>query len=181
MLHITIPEGESWDEKNEVFITTKPVTLKMEHSLLSLSKWEFKYEKPFLDPRTKITYREQLDYFKCMTISPNVDDTIYLSMPRSTVDEITDYINKKATATWINSRKNGKAPSRTIWTSELIYFQMIQCGIPFECEKWHLNRLIMLIRVCQEETNKQKMSTSEIRARNKKLNAARKARHHTHG
>lgn len=183
MLTLTLSGNELWDETTESFIQVKPTTLTLEHSLIALSKWEFKWEKPFLDPETKITYTEQLDYFRCMTITPKVDPIVYLAMSVNDVNVIDNYIQKKATATWFSKRKNNKKPIKpVIWTSELIYYQMIQCGIPFECEKWHLNRLLTLIRICQEKSNPEKVSKKDAMAYNKALNKARRAKHarHTH-
>ena len=40
--------------------------------------------------------------------------------------------------------------------SELIYWYMSQLGIPFECDKWNLNRLLTLIRLAAAKQNNQK-------------------------
>lgn len=179
MLNITIPEREFYDETNEEFITLKEQKLQMEHSLISLSKWESKWHKPFLDDRTSKTREESMDYFKCMTLTQNVDPLTFATMPSECVDQINAYIENQMTATWFN--ENNQSKSREIQTSEILYYYMIKLGIPFECQKWHLNRLITLIRVCSLRDNPQKMSKEETMRTNRELNEARKKQHNTKG
>ena len=132
MLEITIPAREFYDEASGSFFYTKERTLTMEHSLVSLSKWESKWNKAFLSKTDKTT-EETLDYFRCMTITRNVEP-------------------------------------------------MIALNIPFECQKWHLNRLITLIKVCNVKSQPpKKMSKGEIMRRNASLNAARRKSLHTRG
>ena len=179
MLRLTIPAQELWDDKKECFIQTKEQTLQLEHSLVSLSKWEAKYHKPFLTKDDK-TYEETLYYIQCMTITQNVNPEVYNGLTSENIKQIHDYIEDPMTATTINSRNTGN--SRRIMTSELIYFYMLSFGIPVEFQKWHLNRLITLIRVCEiENAPNKKMSRSEIMSRNSALNKARKAKLHTKG
>lgn len=173
MLVITIPASELWDERGEQFVPIKETRLQLEHSLVSISKWEAKWHKPFLSDKDKSS-EEILDYIRCMTLTKNVDSTVYFIIDQNTVKQITDYINDSMTATWFSEKPGGKS-KKTVATSELIYYWMISFGIPFECQKWHLNRLLTLIRVCSEKNApKKKMSAKEINARNKALNAQRR-------
>lgn len=171
MLEINIPANELYDEKNNLFINTKAVTIYLEHSLISLSKWESKHEKPFLKEDEK-TYDEIMDYIKCMTITKNVDPLCYLALTSENVDRIQKYIDAKMTATTINE-KPSHGP-KSVLTSEVIYAMMIELNIPLECEKWHLNRLIMLIRVLRiRASGPKKMSRSDMLAQRRELNKQR--------
>lgn len=173
MLQIDIPAGEFFDDKRNEFIYTKPVSLTLEHSLVSLSKWESKWCKPFLVKEKKST-EEILDYIKCMTLTQNVDPNIYLSLTSDNVEKITKYIDHPHSATIIHDDPNAPRSRETV-TSELIYYWMIEFRIPFECQKWHLNRLLTLIRVCNIKNKPpKKMSQSQIMSRNTALNAARR-------
>lgn len=179
MITITIPENELFDDDTQSFIHIKPQKIQLEHSLLSISKWESKWHKPFLSREDK-TNEELIDYIQCMTITPNVDQMVYYAIPGKEIARINEYINDPMTATTISDK--GKN-SREIITSEIIYYNMIALGIPFECQKWHINRLTMLIRVCDIKNNgsNKKMSTNEILARNRALNAQRRKRLNTRG
>lgn len=180
MLQITIPATELWDESKEEFINIKEQKLQLEHSLVSLSKWESKWCKPFLS-NDKKTEEETIDYIKCMTITQNVNPDIYLYIPNDIRDEIKRYIDAPMTATWFNETKGGKANSEQI-TSELIYYWMISQNIPFKCEKWHLNRLLTLIKVCNIKSQPpKKMSKKALMSRNAALNAARRKQLNTRG
>ncbi len=180
MLRITIPATELWDEDKEEFINTKEQTLQLEHSLVSLSKWESKWNKPFLSKDAK-TEEEELDYIKCMTITQNVDPNVYNFMPLNVREEIKEYINAPMTATWFSEDKTSKSNSEQI-TSELVYYWMIAQNIPFECEKWHLNRLLTLIKVCNIKSQPpKKMGKKAIMSRNAALNAARRKQLNTKG
>lgn len=183
MLEITIPSTEYYDDKNSCFMQTKEQKLKLEHSLVSLSKWESKWHKPFLSTSKKQrhTYEETIDYIRCMTITQNVNPDIYYALTESNMKEVEDYIANPMTATWF-SNKRQSPPSRKIITSEVIYYWMVEEGIPFECEKWHLNRLMTLIKVCSEErSGGKKMSQKDIYRQNRALNAARRKQHNTRG
>ena len=183
MLRITIPATELWDENKEEFITIKEQTLQLEHSLVSLSKWESKWCKPFLSKDIK-TEEETLDYIRCMTITQNVDPDVYNFIPNNIREEIKEYIEAPMTATWFNDDKNGKGGkgnSEQI-TSELVYYWMIAQNIPFECEKWHLNRLLTLIKVCNVKNQPpKKMGKKALMSRNAALNAARRKQLNTKG
>ena len=180
MLQIVIPGQELWDEQKQEFINTKEQVLQLEHSLISLSKWESKWCKVFLSKQEK-TQEETIDYIKCMTITPNVDPEVYNHLTRENIKEIEDYIAAPMTATYFSSDNAGKS-SREQVTSELIYYWMIALNIPFECQKWHLNRLLTLIKVCNIKNQPpKKMSKREIMSRNAALNAARRQQLNTKG
>ena len=180
MLQITIPAVELWDERKQEFVTTKEQTLQLEHSLVSLSKWESKWCKPFLTKEEK-TFEETLDYIKCMTITQNVDPEVYNYLTKENIEEINKYIEAPMTATYFSDDKTAK-PSREQITAELIYYWMIALNIPFECQKWHLNRLLTLIKVCNIKNQPpKKRSKKEIMSRNAALNAARRKRLNTSG
>ena len=180
MLQITIPGIELWDESREIFTQTKEQTLQLEHSLVSLSKWESKWGKAFLSKQEK-TYEETIDYIKCMTITQNVDPNVYNHLSKSIIDKITEYIEAPMTATYF-SKEQSSGNSREQVTSELIYYWMIALNIPFECQKWHLNRLLTLIRVCNiKKQAPKKMSKRAIMSRNAALNAARRKQLNTRG
>lgn len=180
MLEIVIPGREWWDSSKEEFVTTKDTKLVLEHSLVSLSKWEAKWKKPFISKENK-TLAETLDYVRCMTISQNVDPSIYLLITNEQLKTIEDYINDPMTATWFREEKS--RPNREQITSELIYYWMVASGIPFDpCQKWHLNRLFVLIKICSIKNQPDKnMPKSEIYKSNAALNAARRKRMGTKG
>ena len=180
MLQITVPATEIFDEVTSEFISTKEQTLHLEHSLVSISKWESKWEKPFLKKEDR-TEEEVVDYIKCMTLTQNVNPDVYKCLTKDNLDEIDKYINAQMTATWFSEDKTGKK-SREIITSEIIYYWMISLNIPFECQKWHLNRLLTLIRVCDlKNAPPKKMSKSELLRRNRQLNEARKKAANSNG
>ena len=180
MLQITIPAGEQWDEINQVFINTKEQTLQLEHSLVSLSKWESKWCKAFLTKNEK-TDEETIDYIKCMTTTQNVDPNVYNCLTKENIEQVKKYIEAPMTATYFSEEHSGKS-SREQVTSELIYYWMIALNIPMECQKWHLNRLLTLIRVCNIKNQPpKKMSKRAIMSRNAALNAARRKQLNTRG
>jgi hypothetical protein len=172
MLKIIIPAIEMFDESKSEFIYTKEQTLNLEHSLVSLSKWESKWNKPFLTKDEK-TIEETIDYVKCMTITQNVDDSIYKYLTDNNLLQVKEYIESSMTATKFSNER--KTINREIITAEIIYYWMIILNIPFECQKWHLNRLLTLINVCNiKNTPPKKMSRRELASRNASLNAARR-------
>lgn len=181
MLYVTVPSVELWDEAKEEFVKTKEQTLQLEHSLVSISKWEAKWCKVFLSKKEK-TYEETIDYIKCMTITQNVSPDTYKYLSKDNIEQINDYISAPMTATWFSEDKSGSRSSSEQVTSELIYYWMIAFNIPFECQKWHLNRLLTLIRVCNIKNKPaKKMSKSDIMRRNASLNAARRKQLNTNG
>ena len=180
MLEIVIPETEQWDEVNQEFITSNRQILRLEHSLVSLSKWESKWKKPFLSNKEK-TYEETIDYIKCMTLTQNVNDTVYNLLDKDNIEKINKYIGDPMTATTFKEDPNKKG-GREIITSELIYYWMISLNIPFECQKWHLNRLLTLIKVCGIKNQPpKKMSKRDVMSRNAALNAARRKQMNSRG
>lgn len=179
MLKITIPSSEAYDETKEEFVYYKEEILHLEHSLVSISKWESKWNKPFLSSSDK-SVEEILDYVRCMSDDEELDYTTLVRMSSENIETINNYINAPMTATTFTdlSKKGG----REIITSEIVYYWMIALNIPFECQWWHLNRLLTLIRVCNLKNNPpKKMSKSEVMARNKALNEARKKEYNTRG
>lgn len=176
MLTIVVPPSEEFNQETSEFHTYPGGTLQLEHSLISLSKWESKWHKPFLSDKDK-TNEELRDYIRCMTVTQKVDPDIYTHLTRRNVQDINAYINDPMTATWFTERPGqhvGRKSSEAI-TSELIYYWMIAFGIPVEFERWHLNRLLTLIRVCEVKNQpSKKMSKKDIYAQNRALNAARR-------
>lgn len=185
MLEITIPASEIYDSENNLFITVHEQTIKLEHSLVSLHKWEKKYHKPFISEE-KMTHEETVDYIRCMTITQNVDPLVYKMLTPKNIEEVNKYIEDPMTATWISSANEqegktwGKKKKETI-TAELIYYWMIALQIPMECQKWHLNSLLMLIQVCNIKNDPKKMNKKDRYLHNKALNESRKAKYHTRG
>ena len=175
MLQIVIPSQEYYDEIKNEFVTIKGQVLQLEHSLVSISKWESKWNKPFLSKEKKTT-EEFLDYVRCMTLTQNVNPMVYRSINQDIANKILSYIEAPRSATWFNESKLPARRSSEVVTSELIYYWMVALQIPFECQKWHLNRLMTLIRICNIKNNpkQKKMSKSEILSRNAALNAARR-------
>ena len=181
MLQIKVPlTSEGWDEERQEFVEPEYKTLQLEHSLISLSKWESKWCKCFFSKESK-TAEETIDYIKCMTLTQNVKQDVYDHLTKENIDEINKYIEAPMTATHFYEDKNNR-PSREAITSELIYYWMIALNIPFECQKWHINRLLTLIRVCNVKNQPpKKMSKRELMSRNAALNAARRKQLNTHG
>ena len=181
MLKITIPATELWDESSERFIYTKEQTLQLEHSLVSLSKWESKWNKPFFSKEEK-TIEETLDYIKCMTLTQNVDPKVYNSLTDDNIRQINMYIDSAMTATTF-SKSIGDKKNREIVTSELIYYWMIALNIPLECQKWHINRLFTLIRVCniKNQPAGKKQNQKELASYYAQLNKERRAKLNSKG
>lgn len=180
MLTITVPGIELFDNEKQEFIDSESIELKLEHSLVSLSKWESIYEKPYLGSEQKTT-EEALNYVFAMIVSPEVTIDILNQFSTENIEAISNYIEAKRTATWFNEVRSSPKSNETI-TSELIYYWMTMFNIPIECENWHLNRLFTLIRICNLKNSKpKKMSRSEIAARNREINASRRAKLGTTG
>lgn len=175
MLSITIPACEMWDERNQEFLYFPGQTLQLEHSLVSISKWESKWCKPFLTDEEKGT-EEMIDYIRCMTLTQNVDPKIYGHLSDDNLLEIQRYIDAPMTATAFSIDPSERGSGATI-TAEIIYYWMVSYNIPFECQKWHLNRLLTLVKVCERKNRPpKKMSQKAIMSRNARLNAQRRAR-----
>lgn len=181
MLKIVIPPSDMWDERKNEFVPIPGCELQLEHSLVSISKWEAKWNKTFLSKVHK-TNEETLDYIKCMTITQNVNPIIYTAITDKQISEISAYINAPMTAVHFSDDDTKQNSRRTV-TSEVIYSWMIALNIPVEFQKWHLNRLLTLIRVCniENQPKKKRHSSKEILSRNAALNAARRQRYNTKG
>lgn len=183
MLTVTIPDYEGFNEETQEFVNVKGATIQLEHSLISLKKWEQKWHIPFLDNTKKKTLEHTIDYIRCMTINPNVDPNVYNYIPNDVIKQITDYIKDPMTATWFsnNSNKKGASSRGMVLTAEVIYYQMLSRGIPIELQKWHLNSLLTLIRVFDSMGSTNKMGTAEWASQRSALNAARRAKLNTKG
>lgn len=175
MLKLEIPSTEFFNNKTQEFYEIKGRTLTLEHSLVSISKWESITRKSFMEVSKSFTRSDFLLYAKCMTITSNVPDILYEALSNKNINEIVKYIETDQTASWISNQPEKKSKKREVVTSELIYYWMIAYNIPFECEKWHLSRLMMLIRICQVKSDKpKKMSKSEAMKQQRRLNAERR-------
>lgn len=183
MLKLVIQEVELYDELNNEFIKTKRQTLQLEHSLVALSRWESKWKKSFIG-NEKITNEEFMDYVRCMTITQNVNPNVYRAITEELKNEIKRYMNDPMSATTIANVRKASGFKETI-TSELIYYWMVSFRIPFECQKWHLNRLLTLIQICGEKNTPPKerarQSHRDILNRNRLLNEQRRAAINTRG
>lgn len=179
MLTIKI-RPELFDEESQKFVTSEDYELHLEHSLVSLSKWESKHEKPYLGKDAKSS-EEVLSYIQAMVIDDDVPPDFIYRLSTDNIQQIDAYLNAKYSATWFNDTPNAPKSSEVI-TSELIYYWMTVYQIPIECERWHLNRLFNLIKICNLKNQKpKKMSRSEMAARNRELNAQRRAQLGTRG
>jgi len=180
MLKLTITGTEFYDEEIETFESVDGFDLELEHSLLSVSKWETKYKKPFLSSEQK-TAEETFYYIEAMIVSPNYPDDFLQRLSQTDIGRINEYIESSESATTFGMMPERKGRGEVI-TSELIYYWMVGFTIPFECERWHLNRLLALIRICNiKNAPPTKMSRGEIARRNRDLNAARRAQYGTSG
>lgn len=180
MLLLTVPlEPERWDEDNEEFIPPKTQELRLEHSLVSLSKWESKWCKPFLS-QIKKTDEETLDYIRFMTITQNVNPDTYYHLNNIHIKQIEEYISAPMSAAKFKEDENNNRSKLNgeIITAETLYWYLITLQIPFECQKWHLNRLVAFIRFCCAKNEKPRPMTA---AERKALNEARKKKHNTRG
>lgn len=181
MLQITVPGTELYDEVTNEFITIKEQTLTLEHSLVSLSKWESKWCKPFLS-KDGLTTEQTIDYIRCMTITQNVPPITYSLVTNENIKAVEEYINAPMTATWFSDEKKGGRASGEVVTAELIYYWMIALQIPMKCEKWHLNRLLTLVRVCNIKNQPpKKMGKRATMSRNSAINAARRKQLNSNG
>ena len=179
---ITVPAISAWDEANQMFVDFPSVTLTFVHSLVSLSEWEARYHKPFVG--MKMSREDLLSYIECMCITKNVDPAIFRCLPGNVLDELSKYIGDPMTATVITSMDEGPAGNKegTFVTSELLYYYMFSYNIPKDCEKWHLNRLITLIRIFSEKNKPdKKMDHKKWMTKRNGINAARRARMHSKG
>lgn len=186
MLEVVVQETDIFDEENEIFINIPETKLQLEHSLLSIKKWESVWHKPFLGKEKSM--EEIRDYIRCMTIPRGyVNPLIYQFMPYETIKQITDYIHDPMTATWFtsvedNGRIGAQKHSKETVTAEIIYYWMITLQIPVQFEQWHLNQLLTLIRVVNEKNAPEKKVDKKTAAKQRAmLNAQRRAKHKTRG
>jgi hypothetical protein len=181
VLRINVTLETGFDESTSSFVALESFPLELEHSLASLSKWESEHEKVFLGDAKK-TAEETLSYIKAMTLNSDVPPEVYEKLSEKNVEDILKYTGAKMTATWFNERDN---PSKEVITAEIIYYWMVSLNIPFECEHWHLNKLLTLVKVCnlknKPEKGKPKMSKAEMAAERRRLNAERRAQSGTSG
>lgn len=181
MLEIHIDGKEFWNQEKEEFVNTKGITLRLEHSLISMSKWEAKYKRPYLSDGPK-TLQETYDYIAFMSLDRNVNMTELEGITEEDYNKILDYIHDPMTATKISKNVKNKPNSKHVLTSEEIYYDMTALNIPFECEKWHLNRLLTLIEIASIKNEPpKKMSKGEIYKQNAELNRARRTKYHSKG
>lgn len=194
MLVLKIESRQLWDPNTEEFVYINETELRLEHSLLALAKWESKWHVPFFTASGELTMEQQLDYIRCMNLNDETDPGVYAMLTKKQLQAITEYMDDPMTATWFrgeprpNEPRTGKVSLRklrsrgTETTAEVIYCQMFQFGVPKECEQWHLNRLMTLLRVCSEsQMPPKKMSPGEATAQRQALNAKRKAKLRTRG
>lgn len=179
MLDLTIPKIELYDEQKSEFVEIGPINLLMEHSLVSISKWESKWHRPFIGSE-QLSNDELVDYLHCMTITQNVNPVVYEYMPEAVISKINDYIEDPMTGTTFYDFVPQK-PRNKKMSSEEIYSQMIMLGIPFECQKWHINRLLTLIKVCNIDRSDKKMTKAETMQAYRKLNAERRRKMNSKG
>ena len=180
MLNLIIPGEEHYDEVRNEFSTVGDVELTLEHSLVSVSKWESKVKKPFLSKDEKSPHEIRL-YVTAMITSPNYPPNIVTRLSKENLEAINAYIDSSESATTFGAMPETRGRGETI-TSELIYYWMVMFNIPFECQYWHLNRLFALIRICNIKNAKPKrMNKHDIAARNRALNEKRRAELNTKG
>lgn len=183
MLSITIPENEIFNEKTNQFIQIPETTLQLEHSLVSISKWERKWHKAFLKDEPQKTNEEMIDYIRCMTLTQHVSPLVYLGMTGQNIKDVRDYINNPMTAVCFpdDDDKNKNPLHKDVVTNELVYYWMIKLGIPVEFQKWHLNALLSLIKVCNmKDAPQKKLSQHEAAQRQRALKAANRAKRGKH-
>jgi len=180
-MKIEIAGGEMFDEQTDLFIDVEPITVELNHSLVSISKWEAIHKRPFLPPvnvpyqtHPEMTQGEMISYIVCMVVGEVPSMATMLMLYRNHSREIKEMINQDQTATVVTFSGGKGQPHRGAVTSELIYYWMIEFGIPFECQHWHLSRLMSLIKVCSAKRSNEKMSTQDVYRQNAALNEARK-------
>lgn len=183
MLEITIPPREVFLEEEGLFIQLQGGFLQLEYSLISISKWESKWHKPFLNEDEEKTSEEMIDYIRCMTVNRGVNPDLYNQLPLWVFEKVAEYIKDPMTASTITKKSGGQQGSigKEMVTSELIYYWMIAAGVPIECEKWHLSRLITLIRIVEvknQDPKKNKLDQRAAAAERARINKMNKAKYH---
>lgn len=173
MLTLNVQIVEGFDNATQKFVPMQSVELELEHSLVSLSKWEQKYEKPFLSADKK-TIEETIFYFKCMCLTPNVPDEVWEHITDTDLQAVNEYINRKMSAAWFNERRGSGGPSREVITADLIYYWMVAQQIDWQAQYWHLNTLLTLVKVINHKNQPEKKRTRrEIAQDNARINAQR--------
>lgn len=180
MLTITLPPARFFNEETEEFVSFPKTTLKLEHSLISVSKWESKWKKSYLSSNG-LNRDEFLDYVRCMSLDPNMDPATVLRIRPEDATKILEYIRDPMTATTFSKHGNRSHGRQSIVTAEIIYYWMVSFGIPFECEKWHLNRLLALIEVCGAKQNPSKMNAMDAASMRRAMNESRRKKYGTRG
>ena len=188
MLEILIPKSQIInDETGEIYTAEKDWHLTLEHSLLSVQKWESKWHVAFLNRGTR-TFEQTIDYLRCMSLTPNVPDEVFYCIPKAELERVLKYVEDPMTATRVNDESPGQTVygrkmGKEVVTAEVIYYWMISMNIPFEYRKWHLNQLLTLIRVinAKNQPKKKKRSMRSVLEEYRSINEANKARFHTEG
>lgn len=179
MLEITVPENEIYNSTTNTFVTVPSCVITLEHSLISVAKWESKWRIPYLSAK-KRTGRQELDYIRCMAVGPVKDKHVFEVLSAENISQIREYIDEPMTATTFT--KSERPASKDVVTSEVLYCRMFANNIPMECQKWHLNRLLTLIRVCDASAGpRQKMTKRQTATRYAEQNALRRAKYNTRG
>lgn len=180
MLTIQVILEEGFDNAKQEFVSLRSFQIDLEHSLVSLSKWESIHEKPFLSEEQK-TPEQTLSYIQCMILTEDVPSEVFQCLSKSNLEAINEYINAKMTATWFNESKD-PPHTREIITAELVYYWLVALQIPFECQYWHLSRLLTLVKVCNHKNQpEKKMSKAELAQRHREINARRRAESGSNG
>jgi hypothetical protein len=180
MLTIEIPERDFFNEETCEFVVKPKVSFQIEHSLASISRWESKWNIPFLAD-TRKTNEQMADYIRCMTVTKNIPEDIYADLPAEVHVKVSEYIRAPMTATTLPQDRGGRR-NRETTTSELIYFWMVSYNIPLECQKWHLNRLLTLIQICNIKNQKPgKRNRQDLMAQRRSINASRRAQYNSKG
>lgn len=181
MLEITTIEDEFYDSRTNKFIHIPACTLTLEHSLISLAKWESKWHIPYFDNNVQKTSAQELDYIRCMVIGNLKSEYVLQALSINNILEIRDYIKNPMTATTFQKKARGKV-KKEVTTAETLYAHMFSHGVSIECQKWHLNRLLTLLRVCDlQNAPREKMTKKQTAQWNAEQNAARKAKYNTRG
>lgn len=182
MLKITVPGGRHWDPIMEQFFYTRETVLTLEHSLVSIKKWEERWKVCYLNKHRKKTDAELIDYIRCMTITQNVNPLVYYALSDDNISDVVKYIQDPHTATYYVDFEQEAESKGELLTAEVLYYYMIKLQIPIEFQKWHLNSLIALLKVFdKKETPPKKLSESEARARHASINERNRALFNTKG
>ena len=179
MLEITVPANEIYLPGENRFVAVPSCTLTLEHSLISIAKWESKWHIPYLNAK-KRSRAQEFDYIRCMAVGPVKNEYVFLVLTPENIAQIRAYMEESMTATTFS--KGQRSISREVVTAETLYCRMFANNIPMECQKWHLNRLLTLIRVCDAKNGpKSKMTKRQTAAHYAEQNALRRAKYNSRG